>query len=402
MCASDAKDAELFSASAEMLFDALLKQTQDQVYFKDRESRFIRVSDAVPAKFGLSSPEEMIGKTDFDFFSEEHAREAYEDEQLLMERDDKLINKTEKETWPDGSVTWVTSTKVPLHLGEGEPVGIMGITRDITEQVEAQQALEESREQLRQKNEVMETDFENAGRVQKRLIPGPLPVHPKVDIGVLNHSMSDVGGDVVTFPLVSDKYLSFLLGDVSGHGLSAGLFTILVKHLADFYMPAEFSHPEQALIELDQHMKGLIPSGFVAVMVGTLDLTEVEYATLTLANAAQPPLLWYREATGDVEIVTCPSENVVGLGICEDVHLTRFTVDPGDCLLFMTDGLVECRNKAGDELGAEGLVAPFKKFARDPLQEMVQSMEDYLKEFCGDDYPQDDTTLVAIRLKEED
>lgn len=137
----EGEDPNLFSASASMLFDALLQQTQDQVYFKDRHSRFIRVSDVMPAKFGLKIPDDLIGKTDFDLFSEEHAQQAYEDEQRLMRDNEKLINLTEKETWPDGSVTWATSTKVPLYLGTGEPVGIMGITRDITEQVEAQQRL---------------------------------------------------------------------------------------------------------------------------------------------------------------------------------------------------------------------------------------------------------------------
>lgn len=399
MCAVDPNDPDLFLASPAILFDALLKQTQDQVYFKDRESRFIRVSNSVPQKFGLSSPKELIGKTDFDFFSKEHASEAFQDEQRLIRNKEKLINITEKETWPDGTVTWVTSTKVPLYLGSGEPAGIMGITRDITEQVLSQKALAESKEQLRQKNELMETDFQNAGRVQRRLIPGPLPEHPGVEIGVLNLSFSDVGGDIITFPLVSEKYVSFLLGDVSGHGLSAGLFTILVKHLADFYMPAEFSHPEEALIELDQHMKGLIPSGFLAAMVGTLDLSEVEFASLTLANAAQPPLLWYRENTQSVEIVTCPSENAVGLGICENIRLTQFTVDPGDCLLFMTDGVIECRNSEGDELGTEGLVEVFQRLVGLDAQDIVGGIENFLKDFCGAGFPQDDTTLLAIRLK---
>ena len=119
MSASVEEDSDLFKASATVLFDAVLHQTQDQIYFKDRKSRFIRVSDAVPAKFGLKSSEELIGKTDFDFFSDEHAREAFEDEQRVMQNNEKLINKTEKETWPDGRVTWVTSTKVPIYLGSG-------------------------------------------------------------------------------------------------------------------------------------------------------------------------------------------------------------------------------------------------------------------------------------------
>lgn len=396
---SENNDPKLLSASATLLFDALLEQTQDQVYFKDRQSRFIKVSDVMPAKFGLKTPDDLIGKTDFDFFTEEHAKQAFEDEQRLIRNNEKLVNITEKETWPDGSVTWATSTKVPLYLGSGEPVGIMGITRDITEQVIAQKALEESRELIRLKNEEMQTDFQNAGRVQERLIPGPLPEHSRVDLSVLNLRYSDVGGDIITFPLVSDDHLSFLLGDVSGHGLSAGLFTILVKHLADFYMPADFAHPEDALVTLDQHMQGLIPCGFVAAMVGTLDFSRLEYASLTIANAAQPPVLWYRKDTNEVEVITCPSENVLGLGICQDVCVTKLTINPGDCLLFMTDGLIECRNPSGQELGSEGLVEVFKASVDQPIDQLVKSMEDFLRDYCADKFPQDDTTLLALRLK---
>lgn len=397
---SETNDPGLLSASATLLFDALLQQTQDQVYFKDRQSRFIRVSDVMPAKFGLKAPDDLIGKTDFDFFTEEHARQAYDDEQRLIRNNEKLVNVTEKETWPDGSVTWATSTKVPLYLGSGEPVGIMGITRDITDQVVAQKALEESRELIRLKNEEMETDFQNAGRVQERLIPGPLPEHPRVDLSVLNLRYSDVGGDIITFPLVSDEHLSFLIGDVSGHGLSAGLFTILVKHLADFYMPDDFAHPEDALVTLDQHMQGLIPSGFVAAMVGTLDFSYTDFAVLTIANAAQPPVLWYRKSKERVEIINCPSENVLGLGICQDVHVTKLTIDPGDCLLFMTDGLIECRNPEGQELGSEGLVEIFNSSADQPIVKLVKSMENFLRDYCADQFPQDDTTLLALRLKD--
>ncbi len=396
---SENNDPELLSASATLLFDALLQQTQDQVYFKDRQSRFIKVSDVVPAKFGLKTPDDLIGKTDFDFFTEEHARQAFEDEQRLIRENKKLINITEKETWPDGSVTWATSTKVPLYLGSGEPVGIMGITRDITEQVIAQRALEESRELLRLKNEEMQMDFENAGRVQERLIPGPLPEHSRVDIGVLNLRYSDVGGDIITFPLVTDEQFSFLLGDVSGHGLSAGLFTILVKHLADFYMPSDFAHPEEALVTLDQHMQGLIPSGFVAAMVGTLDFSNLGFGVLTIANAAQPPVLIYRKNQDSVEVIDCPSENVVGLGICQDVFVTKLSVEPGDCLLFMTDGLVECQNAEGQELGSGGLVEVLKSNADKPIDELVGAVESFLRNYCEKKFPQDDTTLLALRLK---
>ncbi len=396
---TDAEDDELVNAPASILFDALLEQTQDQVYFKDRKSRFVRASDAVPAKFGLNSVSELIGKTDFDFFSEEHARESFEDEQRLMLNNEKLINITEKETWPDGSVTWATSTKIPLYLGSGNVVGIMGITRDITEQVNAQRELEKNRELLKRKNEIMETDFENARRIQIRLIPGTIPDLPFAELAVLNLSMTEVNGDVITFPTASDDRLSFLLGDVSGHGVSAGLFTILIKHLADFYMPDEFDHLEKALITLDQHLQGLIPAGFVATLVGSLVPTTDGRAHLSLANAGQPSALWFKSESSSVEVVKLLSENVIGLGICEEVECSTYELNPGDCFLFMSDGVIECRNNEGVELGLEGIIQPFQQLAESPIDDIVDQLHKFLSEYSAGDFPQDDTSIIALRVK---
>ncbi|MEM9160882.1 MAG: PAS domain S-box protein, partial [Verrucomicrobiota bacterium] len=189
----------LSQASSEMLFGALLQQTQDQVYFKDKRSRFVKASDAVVEKLGAKSMDDLIGKSDFDFFAAEHAQRTFDAEQRLMTEGKRLTNITEKEIWPDGTVTWATSTKIPLYLGEGNLVGLMGITRDITDRVKAEQALEESRELLRRKNEVMETDLENARRIQKSLIPGPIPNLYFAEVGVVNQAMMDVCGDVITF-----------------------------------------------------------------------------------------------------------------------------------------------------------------------------------------------------------
>lgn len=395
----DGEHSELLNASASVLFDALLSQTQDQVYFKDRKSRFVRASDVVAKKFGLASTKDLEGLTDFDFFSQEHAQQSFDDEQKLMLENEKLINITEKETWPDGSVTWATSTKIPLYLDSGNVVGMMGITRDVTAQITAQQELEKSRELLKRKNEIMETDFDNARRIQMRLIPGPIPALPFADIAAVNLSMTEVNGDIITFPTATPDRLSFLLGDVSGHGVSAGLFTILVKHLADFYMPGKFENLDDALITLDEHLNGLIPSGFVAMLVGAMTPLENENCLLTLANAGQPSALLYRQESRRVEIVKLSSENVIGLGICGKVQCESFVMEPGDCFLFMSDGAVECRDSTGQELGLEGLITPFEDCAEKPVSVIVDSILTFLRKFSDDGFPQDDTSIIALRSK---
>ncbi len=391
-------DAELLNASASLLFKALLKQTQDQVYFKDRQSRFAQASDAVPEKFGLKSVEALIGKSDFDFFSSEHAQESFDDEQRLMREGEKLVNIIEKETWPNGSVTWVSSTKIPLYLESGNVVGLMGITRDITEQVTAQQELERNRELLKRKNEIMQTDFDNARRIQKRLIPGPIPNPAFAEIAVLNLSMTEVNGDVIAFPTDEPDRFSFLLGDVSGHGASAGLFTILLKHIADFYVPDEFDHLDRAMVTLDEHLQGLIPAGFVAALLGSLVQSKDGSLALTLANAGQPNALRFKANASEAEVLELPSENVLGLGICENVQLRRIEPQSGDCYLFVSDGAVECRNKAGAELGLDGLIEPFTQFGSRPVQEVVDGIREFLETYSEGDFPQDDTSALAIRI----
>ncbi len=115
------------------LWRTLLDNSPDHIYFKDTQSRFIKSSKAQGRQFGVESPDEMVGKSDFDFFTEAHARPAFEDEQEIIRTGRPIIDKEEREVWKDGHVTWASSTKMPMRDAAGKIVGIMGISRDITE-----------------------------------------------------------------------------------------------------------------------------------------------------------------------------------------------------------------------------------------------------------------------------
>ena len=124
------------------LLRALLDNIPDAVYFKDRESRFIRVSRAQAARFGMASAEDAVGKSDADVFSSEHAQQALNDEREIMRTGTPVVGKLEKETWPDRDDTWVSTTKMPLRDGDGQTIGTFGISRDVTELVRTEQRLE--------------------------------------------------------------------------------------------------------------------------------------------------------------------------------------------------------------------------------------------------------------------
>ena len=130
------------------LIDALMNNLTDHVYFKDLESRFIRNNRAHAISFGLDDPAKVIGKSDFDFFTEQAARKAFEDEQEII-RTGKPILKEEKLTRKDLSYAWFSAMKMPLRDNAGNIIGTFGISRDITERKKTEEALKHSEERFR-------------------------------------------------------------------------------------------------------------------------------------------------------------------------------------------------------------------------------------------------------------
>ena len=120
------------------LLQAFLEHIPEHVYFKDRNSRFMRINLAMAAYFGLEDPKDAIEKTDADMFSTEHAGQAFKDEQEIILSGKPIVGIEEKETWPDGRESWVLTTKVPLKDRHGRIIGTMGISHNITERKQAE------------------------------------------------------------------------------------------------------------------------------------------------------------------------------------------------------------------------------------------------------------------------
>lgn len=128
---SDRKQAEIKLAHEHELLQTLMDSISDSIYFKDEENRFIMVNKAKAAHSNVK-PEEMIGKTDFDFLPDEEARKAFEDDEEVLRTGKFIIDKIEKLTGIDGNERWVSVTKIPRFDTEGNIVGTMGISRDVT------------------------------------------------------------------------------------------------------------------------------------------------------------------------------------------------------------------------------------------------------------------------------
>ena len=146
---------------AHQLFMALMDTMPDRIFFKDREGRFLSVNRALREAHHLPDEEGMKGRTDFDFFAHEHAQNAREDELQVVATGEPMVAKLERETLPDGSVTWVSTTKVPLRDGNGNIIGIFGISRNMTEHKQAEDALRQVVKDLQKSREELEMPISN-------------------------------------------------------------------------------------------------------------------------------------------------------------------------------------------------------------------------------------------------
>ncbi len=129
------------------LFNLLMDNIPDTVYFKDKDSKFIKINKAQAKILGLKNPQEAVGLSDFDFF--EHAEQAFNDEQEMMKTGKSLISKLEKINIADGSYRWVTDTKIPYMDETGKYIGTFGITRDVTELKEKERLIGEQEEKFK-------------------------------------------------------------------------------------------------------------------------------------------------------------------------------------------------------------------------------------------------------------
>ncbi len=131
------------------LLGALLDTAAACIYFKDLDSRFVRVSRTQAEKFGLANPDEAIGKTDADIFTTAHASQAREDEAEIIRTGQPMLDRIERETWPERPDTWCSTSKYPWRNEQGAIIGTFGISRDITSQIRAELELARERDLLR-------------------------------------------------------------------------------------------------------------------------------------------------------------------------------------------------------------------------------------------------------------
>jgi len=212
-------------AAERHLLHQLMDNLPDHIYFKDRLGHFTLVNRAHITGFGCLEESEVVGKTDFDFFTNEHAQPAWEDEQELVAERVPVISKEEKETWRDGRETWVLTTKLPFRDTSGSIAGTFGISRDITELKRFERELSAAKESAEQANRAKSEFLANMSHEIRTPMNGIL-------------GMTELALDTELTPEQSD-YLGMV------HSSAESLLTILNDIL-------DFSKIEAGRLEMDR------------------------------------------------------------------------------------------------------------------------------------------------------
>jgi phosphoserine phosphatase RsbU/P len=396
------------------LFSFLLENTPDQVYFKDRQGRFLRASRAVAEYMDVANPDDLIGKTDFDFWSEQTAREAFADEQRIIATGQPLIGKVEKLIHPNGRITWDYTTKLPLKDSNGQIIGICGINKDFTAIKEMEDALAEERNRLRvttaeleAKNAQLEADLRMAREIQLALLPRDYPTLS--DFGSSGFSAltfahcyrpaAAVGGDFFDiFPLSPNRAGVFIC-DVMGHGLRAALVTAIIRTLLEELRPV-MQNAGRFLSALNLRLRAILErldEPFIATafyLIADTAMKETQFA-----NAGHPAPVRLRRTERVVEsLVLNGGRPGPGLGLFDDVNYStaHSAFEQNDCIMLFTDGLYEVDSPEGKQFGLEAVISSLRFHAELPAEKLFNALLTEASDFSKKTDFDDDVCIVAV------
>jgi serine phosphatase RsbU (regulator of sigma subunit) len=243
--------------------------------------------------------------------------------------------------------------------------------------------------------ELLEKELALARDLQKSLIPSDLPAAGGIEFATLFEPSAAIGGDYFDVLRLSERELAVIIADVAGHGLSTGLRMAMLKAALSVLIE-QTREPEAILSRLDEVVRtdGGRRRFFVTATLGLLDLESGE---LRLTNAGHPPT--YRVRGGRVEEILLPGSALGGLGHSYG-HAT-LALARGDVVVWLSDGLIEATNAAGDPFGYDSVVAALAGDGLPAAGETATAVRDRLLaallHHVGGEPPGDDRTLVVMR-----
>ena len=388
----------------------LMEHIPDKIYFKDLASRFIWISRETIERFSTHDPAEVLGKTDFDFFREEHSREAFDNEQEIIRTGLPIVNKEEHEVWADGRESWVTTTKMPLRDETGKIIGTFGLSRDITERKRAEEQLARYAEELRRRNEELEEDLNMARELQNALMPRHYPCFPAtatpsdsaLQFSHFFNPSTAVSGDFFDILELSDTMAGVFICDVMGHGVRAALVAAIVRALVG-ELKTIGGRPDEFLARLNRKLSEILKQTeipmFASASYVVVDLARRE---LRYANAGHPDPVCVRHITSTAEasrLNHCKRGPVLGMFPEAKYGMSRCELSAHDMVLLFTDGLFEVEGAGGELYDQQSLMRAVNRRVDLTAGDLCREVLAEIRQFSANAQFSDDVCLVALEVE---
>lgn len=388
----------------------LMEHIPDKIYFKDLASRFIWISRETTERFSTHDPAEVLGKTDFDFFREEHARAAYDDEQEIIRTGLPKVNMEEHEIWADGHETWVTTTKMPLRDETGKIIGTFGLSRDITERKRSEEQLARYTEELRRRNEELEEDLNMARELQNALMPRRYPCFPATaapNDSALHFShffnpSTAVSGDFFDILELSDTMAGIFICDVMGHGVRAALVAAIVRALIG-ELKSIGDRPGEFLQKLNEKLSEILKQTEIPMFASaSYVVADLEKRELRYANAGHPDpvCVQHKTTTAAAERLNhCKRGPVLGMFPDAQYGTSRADLSVHDMVLLFTDGLFEVEGAGGELYDQQCLMRAVKRRVNLTAGDLCREVLAEIRQFSANKQFSDDVCLVALEVE---
>ena len=408
------KRAEEQLRNSETLYHSLVETLPQNIFRKDLSERFTFANQRFCDTLGRAL-DQIVGRTDFDFFPPELARKYQRDDRLIMETG-QSFETVEEHQPPTGEKIYVQVVKTPLYNAEGKVIGLQGIFWDITERKRAEERerraaaeLARSQQELRKKNETMEDDLRMAHEIQQAMLPQQSLVFPKgaakadelVRFCYRYHPNGQVGGDFFNVLPISDTQIGVFVCDVMGHGVRSALVTAMIRALVEELRPVA-TDPGELLTRINRDLRAILQQTGTPLFTTAFYLVaDLKTRQITYANAGHPKPFLVHHPTRQVELLS----NVDGkakpaLGLFADTAYpsSQRELAAGDAIILFTDGVFEVESGEGTQYSQELLLTDVRGRVDMCCADLFDALLKHIEEFSGTQVFSDDVCLVGMEI----
>lgn len=385
--------------SPRWLFQSLMEHLDEYIYFKDKDSKFLAVSNYLVTQCGKKHPQEVLGLSDFDLFDSKHSKEAFIDENKLASGEICELSKEEL-VEVDGDLTWVASRKLPLRTRSKYLAGSFGLSRNITQQKDMRDRLEAS-------NERMQAELLLARKMQETLMRQNIPPFSKsknqcgLEISTKYAASFHLSGDFYSIIKTDENHAAILIADVMGHGVRAAMVTAMIQ-LAVHQLCDYFSQPKEYMQHLNNMLHNSIKSAgqtiFATAAYCYIDLRSKQ---MTYVQAGGSHGIFVPGNATTQKPRAFDSSNICpALGLLPETRYMESTIElnVGDEVLLYTDGIIEA-SLGEEEYGEARLTQFLIDHQQDNVSEMMNFLVSEVSNFTKSDQLDDDMCMIGLKVQ---